>query len=373
MNHDDPKLTAYALDALSQAERAEIETLLKEQPSAATEVEEVRETAGIMRQLFRTELDESLQPHRRDAILRAACLPVALPQDVSSKIITHPSWWRRAAVWQAAAACAVFGFGVYAISVTLTKPSGGSNLAGGDTTPGIAVNIPSNGEVHPGAEANGLALAPETKSKNELEPIAGGPLPGAPILPTVKPANIAEQLKVPNDLGKPRIVVAESSDPLEAFRANAKGGASHTNSERLPKNDGKNLNTADSPRVGTPVYAATNSGETNLILPGDTNPVTLSAAEASRFFATQEYLNARWQEASGIREGNTYADLARNFRRDGGSAPKSGYRFVLIRCPFIKLDVEFAAENDQAVSWPIPQETQIRKVSRPYFEPENGK
>ena len=113
MKTDDPKLTAYALDELDPAERAEVEQLLREHPQAAAELAEVRSVATLLESTLRNEEAPPLSAEHRDAVLRA------VPQ---AKVIAGPSWWRS---WQGAsvaAACAVFGFGAWAIFQTMTEP-----------------------------------------------------------------------------------------------------------------------------------------------------------------------------------------------------------------------------------------------------------
>jgi hypothetical protein len=365
MNHDDPKLTAYALDALSPQERAEIEALLKEQPSAATEVAETREAADIMRQLFRAELNETLTPRRRDAILRAAANHgQVLPEDVSSKVITHPAWWRRASVWQAAAACAVFGFGVYAISVTLNGPSQKPDQLDGKSGIEVGVHGLVNNSATPGSERLENGVAPETKTNGTPKAIVNVNPGGTNILPTPAGTNIAN-IKVPGTVELPPPVAGGpvDQDPLK--------GASV--GKRAPKEGVGNQKTADSSPSKTPSYAATNPGD-QLTLHGDGTSITLSGDEARQYYITFDYLKNRWQEASSIRLGNqTYADLTRSFRHDGNATAGNVHRFVMIRCPYISVDVEFAGADGQPAPWPVTPETRIQKISKPYFEPESGK
>jgi hypothetical protein len=363
MNHDDPKLTAYALDSLSPGERAEIEVLLKEHPSAETEVNETRQVAGIMRQLFRAELSETLPQRRREMILQAATgKPVSLSTDRPANVVVpDASWWRRTAIWQAAAACAVFGFGVYAISVTLTDKSNSGKVAGQGGE--IQVGVPPSGQGFASSIAHqpGMVTPPETNPGKAPSVAIAVPPNGKQILPTPKTSDIAGNLApgVPLKPTKPTVVNpsgAELGVPSIGERASL--------GHRPPKGT---QTLADTFIPKPPTFAATNP---RVVLPTDSGDLTLTGDEASRYYATSDYLNARWREANSIREGNTYADLARHFRRDGGSTPKNVYRFVMIKCPFIKVDVEFAGEDGKPATWPLNPETPIRTVSRPVFEPE---
>src|SRR5678815_4229322 len=69
MNPDDPKLTAYALDELDAAERAEIEQVLREHPEAAAEVEATRTFAADLRVRLQRERAEPLHTEQRAEVL----------------------------------------------------------------------------------------------------------------------------------------------------------------------------------------------------------------------------------------------------------------------------------------------------------------
>lgn len=392
MNHDNPKLTAYALDSLPTSERAEIEALLKEQPSAATEVAETREMAGIMRQLFSAELTETLTPRRREAILEAAAgRRVLLSTEVSTEapgngaapanevapanVVTVPvSWWRRVGAWQAAAACAVFAFGVYAISVTLTK----SNPSGG-----YADRRNSDVQVHIG----GLTASADTPAPHQ--PGIGSPLESTPVQPNAvaglpngqngqKAPGITTQ---PNDFAgmlpdapllaskpqKPTMVGGPKAGNQNFPSANASVGKAE---KRHPAVVGPAI--ADTARLNQSAIGVIHPGE-RLMLPTDNGEIAVTGEEVGRYNVMREYLSARWLEANSIRENSTYEDLSRLFRRDGGSTTSESYRFVMIKCPFIKVDVQFATEDGKPATWPVSGDTRIRAISRPVFEPEHGK
>ncbi len=62
MNHQDPRLTAYALGELSEAERAEVEALLAASPTDAQQVEETREMADLLSRAFSQEAAAPVDP-----------------------------------------------------------------------------------------------------------------------------------------------------------------------------------------------------------------------------------------------------------------------------------------------------------------------
>ena len=72
MNANDPILTAYALDELDPRERAQIEQLLRENPQAADEADEVRKVASMLNSTLRMEPAAGLSEEHREAVLRAA-------------------------------------------------------------------------------------------------------------------------------------------------------------------------------------------------------------------------------------------------------------------------------------------------------------
>ncbi|HZJ16093.1 MAG TPA: von Willebrand factor type A domain-containing protein [Chthoniobacteraceae bacterium] len=102
MNPDDPKLTAYALDELDAAERAEIEQVLREHPEAAAEVEATRTFAADLRVRLQRERAEPLHTEQRAEVL--ACMAAEHPR----KFVAFP---RRVAAWLALAACVLVGVG----------------------------------------------------------------------------------------------------------------------------------------------------------------------------------------------------------------------------------------------------------------------
>jgi hypothetical protein len=107
-------------------------------------------------------------------------------------------------------------------------------------------------------------------------------------------------------------------------------------------------------------------------IPTETGFRTLTGREAESYHATNAYLADRLKEAQTIRVGSTYADVLRHFHRDGGISPVTKHRFVMILCPYLKIDVEFESEPGVKARSPVPPTARVVSVSKPYFEPEYG-
>ena len=102
MNFDpnDPRLTAYVLNELPDADRTEVEALLASNPEAAAFVEELRATTGLLAASLANEPDLTLDPARRATIRTAA------ETHPAGRIVAFP-WWRTLAGFGAAAAALV--------------------------------------------------------------------------------------------------------------------------------------------------------------------------------------------------------------------------------------------------------------------------
>jgi hypothetical protein len=141
IDQNDPRLTAYALDEMSAAERAEFERLLRDDPAARAAVEEIRRTA---------------------AALAAALAAEPLPERSVEIHPTRPHWLRRLVteswtIWVpvAAAACfAVFFWRVYLPEYRRQQDLAHNNAG---TVPsrssGIPIEIAANGSPDAAAEA----------------------------------------------------------------------------------------------------------------------------------------------------------------------------------------------------------------------------
>jgi Ca-activated chloride channel family protein len=96
MNSDDPKLTAYALDELDPAERAEVEQLLRENPAAALELEETAALAAQLRRELHAEAAAPLTEAQRAEVLTAVGTPVQGGNGASpAKIMPMRRRWSR--------------------------------------------------------------------------------------------------------------------------------------------------------------------------------------------------------------------------------------------------------------------------------------
>ena len=112
MKTDDPQFTAHTLgelDTLTPAERAEIEALLRDEPSAAAEAAETQKLAEVLRRDLQSEEMSPLTAAQRGRVLSARASDAALEVP---KLAFFP---RRTTVLSAIAACLIVGFfiGVY--------------------------------------------------------------------------------------------------------------------------------------------------------------------------------------------------------------------------------------------------------------------
>jgi secreted protein with Ig-like and vWFA domain/anti-sigma factor RsiW len=113
MNHDDPKFTAYALDELSAAERAEIEALLQSDPAALAQVEETRAFAVQLRTQLQAEPAAALREEQREHV-RAICQQTTPTVEVlqpGTVVKGSRSWWRRNVVPLSLAASVLLALG----------------------------------------------------------------------------------------------------------------------------------------------------------------------------------------------------------------------------------------------------------------------
>ena len=60
----DPRLTAYVVGEMPQAEAATLERELENSPDARKEIERIRETADLLRHEFATELESAFPPKK---------------------------------------------------------------------------------------------------------------------------------------------------------------------------------------------------------------------------------------------------------------------------------------------------------------------
>lgn len=96
----------------------------------------------------------------------------------------------------------------------------------------------------------------------------------------------------------------------------------------------------------------------------------LKGKEAAAYHAINKWLEARMKEAQSIGVGSTFADVVKVFRGDGGLSTVTKHRFVLILCPYVKVDMEFETAKGGKAKYPLPAEAKVVSVSKPYFEHE---
>ena len=110
--------------------------------------------------------------------------------------------------------------------------------------------------------------------------------------------------------------------------------------------------------------------------PGDVRVPTatgfrdITGKEAEAYHAANAWLEQRLNEAESIRVNSTAADVVKLFRGDGGLSSVTKHRYVLILCPFIKIDVEFEDKPGVKARYPVPDAARVISVSKPYFERE---
>jgi Ca-activated chloride channel family protein len=102
MTHDDPRLTAYALNELDEADRAEVEAFIARDEIARRFVEETRQTAAVIARGLQAAQTPALTPQQRETIKTAATTAQPLTYEPAPR--RAPARWARWAL--ATAACA---------------------------------------------------------------------------------------------------------------------------------------------------------------------------------------------------------------------------------------------------------------------------
>ena len=366
MSHDDPRITAFALNELPATEREEIERLIQTERTAADEIAQTQGVAGILRTALHAEPAEGLTSRHREAIFRAAlgAGQSARASEIERKIILHPALWQRAGFWQAAAACMICAFGAYAITARLYGPAAsGQGVITSNNPNEFSVQIGQLGkDVSDPANGNPEIVFPRNFSPAERQALVAKF--DAARTQRIAPANPnpAEAVGRANPnigalpaAGQPEVASAKSEeDPITELRRNASIGKKPAST-----NNGRGLLTTQ--------LAASRPAEP-VTLKADLGSVTLTGDEVVTYNSNSEYMQARWKEASSLHAGDSYATLARHFRRDGGITPGKSHRFVMIRCPLIKVDVEF--KTGEPTEAGLAPGAVIEKISRPYLEPE---
>lgn len=99
---DDPKLTAYALDELSDAERAEVEAALNADSECRRQVEAIRQAGSLLESALSLEPSPNLTPAQQRAIL--AAVPQSRPLWARRWSAAFSAWatWKRSLAWAGA-------------------------------------------------------------------------------------------------------------------------------------------------------------------------------------------------------------------------------------------------------------------------------
>lgn len=115
INHDDPRLTAYALGELSEADRAAVEQQIGQSVETLLEIEAIREVAGQLRAALREESPTAISP----------TLVPAAPAPVLASVSSDPAIRRKASSrFAVAASCLALAgaFGIVAITGRSDRP-----------------------------------------------------------------------------------------------------------------------------------------------------------------------------------------------------------------------------------------------------------
>jgi hypothetical protein len=116
--------------------------------------------------------------------------------------------------------------------------------------------------------------------------------------------------------------------------------------------------------------AAADDAPGSIRVPTEDGHRDLTGKQAEAYRVANGWLAERLKEAEAIRVGSTYADVVKHFRRDGGLASVTEPRFVMILCPYIKIDVVFETTEGEKARFPVPATARVVRVSRPYLQPE---
>ncbi|HEV7405881.1 MAG TPA: von Willebrand factor type A domain-containing protein [Chthoniobacteraceae bacterium] len=221
MQNEDPRLTAYALGELEPPERAEVEALLKNDPAAAAEVEEMRELAALVRRHLSTEEAPPLAPQQRDDILSEMSEPqiVVLPRNQSAA--ARRRTWMPVAI----AACAAVLAGSSVLYYEEHKPRKVAAMVeekDGDTLAPAALNFTV-------AEPQGAALSAADPAVKD-EGLATDAPRAAATLPTATVAPVA--LATPVAASSLRTAERSKSDLVEQESTTVLGRAELPNAKR---------------------------------------------------------------------------------------------------------------------------------------------
>jgi hypothetical protein len=336
MNLDDPRMTAFALGELPPGERAEFEKLLRTDAQAAAEVAETKEIASILRGGLQAEEGAPLAEHQRAAIFRAASLaeleqrPVPAGQQPAAVVLTHPSWWNRPGPWQAIAACAVVGFGIYALSVPPVK-IGGNPVASKD---GFVVPTPMNDAVkNPG-------LASEGNTEGPKDPAGTSPTKTNNV---VQGSNaVPPNIRVPIDVPVPSDAKNFAGSKGEEFKDK------NVQATGIPKVDVKN-------RVAVPLnHNALKLDErfADMAKPKGTAP------------DGNQFLQERIAEAAQVQVGSNGDAFLKVF----SPVPGAPQKYQMRSYPAIKVDAQFVDGTGHPTDDLPTVDLKLKSISKPYLE-----
>ncbi|MFP6874739.1 MAG: von Willebrand factor type A domain-containing protein [Verrucomicrobiales bacterium] len=225
---DDPLLTAYVLGELEPAENAELEALLKENPSAGAEVTAIRETAALLESELAAAPALELSDEQRSKVITGGDEP-------RQKIITPgPDAFSRTSRWLgiiAAAACvvAVSTFGIK--QFILDEKQGVADSTANDRL--VAGKGAKSKAAKPMSSKEGLLLAAEdAEAIADVADAANHPFEveialGTDQLKTKKFQQSVRRQPSPSGEVSPSSVVASVNESFPSFSGEAGGGIAH--------------------------------------------------------------------------------------------------------------------------------------------------
>jgi hypothetical protein len=104
------------------------------------------------------------------------------------------------------------------------------------------------------------------------------------------------------------------------------------------------------------------------VAPGCAEKLPTAQSQSQSNQAHLQWIEARYREATSIKEGMTFADLKKLFTEDGGMMLPNSRRYILRSCPWIKIDVELDIPQGEKLQYPPSPNVRIKKVSKPYLE-----
>ena len=117
MDANDPRITAYALGELDEADREETERWLEEHPEAQQEVEQIQAMAGLLTEELAEEPEQELSEGQRDAVLQRLEVPATEEEQPEEEQIPGKRPWilrpAMAAVAMAATVLVAVGVGSF--------------------------------------------------------------------------------------------------------------------------------------------------------------------------------------------------------------------------------------------------------------------